>query len=39
MVIANSFRCLGFIDAQGVWRNAIDGTPIEEDVFDWQLFD
>jgi len=38
MVIANDFRCLGYINNRGVWHRDIDDVPIEN-VIGWEPFD
>jgi hypothetical protein len=29
IVLTPKFRCLGYLDRDGVWRYAVDGVPIE----------
>jgi len=36
MLVTPSLRCLGFLDAQGGWRRARDGSVIEN-VLSWHL--
>ena len=34
IVVCKTFRCLGYIDREGVWRYATKGTVLE-DVIGW----
>jgi hypothetical protein len=38
-VIAQDFRCLGYINDRGIWHRDIDDVPIEENVIGWEPFD
>jgi hypothetical protein len=37
IVASPEFRCLGYLDAQGIWRHDKDGSVIQG-VIDWRSF-
>ena len=37
IVVCKSFRCLGYVDKDGVWRDEVESKELK-DVFGWMRF-
>ncbi len=38
MVTTANYRCLGYVDPKGVWRQSFSGDPLER-VIGWEAID